>query len=110
MTMTLSSLHRITGVALGFAFYGYTLSYAILPVFGYAVDAATLATTFGALPLVAKLGLKAVAGFPFAFHFWNGFRHLLWDTANFVSKKGVNKTGYPVLALTAISTLALIFI
>lgn len=110
MTMNLSSLHRITGVAMGFAFYGFTLSYALLPIVGIHVDAASLASVFGSLPLVAKLGIKAVAASPFAFHLWNGFRHLLWDSTRFVSKKGVYQTGYPVLALAIATTIGLAFL
>lgn len=103
MTMTLSSLHRLSGVAMAFAFYGFTVSYAVLPAIGYSIDAASLAAAFGSLPIAAKLAVKTVAAAPFAFHLWNGFRHLIWDTANYVSKKGVYKTGYPVIALTAVT-------
>lgn len=109
MTMTLSSLHRISGVAMAFAFYGFTISYAALPLVGYHIDAASLAAVFGSLPLVAKFAVKAVAGAPFAFHIWNGFRHLLWDSAHYVSKKGVYKTGYPVIALSIVTAIGFMF-
>lgn len=108
--MTLSGLHRITGVALGLSFYAYTLSYVFLPILGFPIDAATLAAGFGSLPIVAKIGAKFIAALPFTFHFWNGFRHLLWDTANELTVKGVYRTGYVVIGLSAISTLALAFI
>lgn len=110
ITMTLSGIHRITGVALGFAFYAYALSYVALPILGYHVDSASLAAAFGGLPLAAKLAIKGVAALPFTFHFWNGFRHLIWDTAHELTVKGVYKTGYTVVGLTAISTIALLFI
>lgn len=105
--MVLSGLHRITGVALGGAFYLYALSYVALPAFGYTVDAASIAASFGALPLACKIAVKAIAAAPFSLHFWNGFRHLLWDSARELTVKGVWRTGYAVIGLTTVSTLAL---
>lgn len=57
----------------------------------------------GALLFLAKLGLSV----PFAFHFSNGIRHLLWDLGKFLTLKEVYMTGYGVLASTAV--LGLIF-
>lgn len=108
MTMNLSALHRITGVALAFSFYGFTLSYVLLPLVGIPIDAASLATAFGGLPVAAKLLAKAAAASPFAFHFWNGWRHLIWDTTAFVSKKGVYQTGYTVIGLSLLSIIGLV--
>ncbi|GAV28491.1 hypothetical protein PMKS-001962 [Pichia membranifaciens] len=82
LTAVLSALHRITGVGLAAGFLVVTSSYAV--------------------------GL-AVAGVPFAFHAWNGVRHMIWDSGHEANIKGVYKTGYAVLGLTAISALALLF-
>ncbi|KAK9474739.1 uncharacterized protein V1510DRAFT_447023 [Dipodascopsis tothii] len=94
MTWYLSGLHRITGVALAGGFYAFGLSYLAAPYLGIELTSATLASAFGALPLVAKVGLKTVASIPFTFHAFNGVRHLVWDLAVMVNNKGVIKSGY----------------
>lgn len=86
------------------------MSYVALPVLGMPIDAATLASVFGGLPVAAKIALKSVAALPFTFHAWNGFRHLLWDSARELTVKGVWRTGYAVIGLTAVSSIALAFI
>jgi succinate dehydrogenase (ubiquinone) cytochrome b560 subunit len=105
LTAVLSALHRITGVGLAVGFYGVTVSYAL-----GIVDTASLVSLYSALPAVAQVGLKAIASFPFAFHAWNGIRHLVWDAGKETTMKGVYKTGYAVLGLTAVSALALLFV
>lgn len=104
LTAVLSALHRITGVGLAAGFYAVTCSYG----FGL-VDTASLIDLYSSLPSIAQCTLKALASFPFAFHAWNGVRHLIWDSGHEVNVKGVYKTGYAVLGLTAISALALLF-
>ena len=105
--MILSGLHRITGVALGGAFYLYALSYVALPALGYTVDAASMAAAFGSLPLAFKIAIKTIAAAPYTLHNWKGFRPLLWDSTRELTVKGVWRTGYVVLGLSAVSTLAL---
>lgn len=39
-----------------------------------------MAAAFGSLPVAAKVGIKTIVAFPFAFHSINGIRHLTWDT------------------------------
>lgn len=104
LTAVLSALHRITGVALATGFLLVTSSYAV-----GLVDTASLVSFFAGLPVAVKVGFKALAGVPFAFHSWNGIRHLIWDSGHEANIKGVYKTGYAVLGLTAISALALLF-
>ncbi|KAG0688570.1 cytochrome b subunit of succinate dehydrogenase, Sdh3p [Pichia californica] len=105
LTWVLSGLHRITGVGLAFGFYAVTCSYA----FGL-VDTASLLGAFSALPVAIKVAFKALASFPFAFHAWNGVRHLVWDSGHEANKKGVYTTGYIVLGLSALSFLGLMII
>ncbi|GMM27536.1 protein [Martiniozyma asiatica (nom. inval.)] len=105
LTAVLSAFHRITGVGLAVGFYGVTAAYGL----GF-TDTAGLIGIVSALPAAALFGLKAIASFPFAFHGWNGIRHLIWDAGYFVNVPGVYKTGYTVLGLTVVSALALIFI
>lgn len=47
---------------------------------------------------------KFVLGFPFVYHTLNGIRHLTWDTASFVSNKGVLSTGIP-MCLAVLATM-----
>lgn len=105
LTAVLSALHRITGVGLAVGVYGVTASFGL-----GLVDTASLVEFYSALPVVAKFSLKTLAALPFSFHIWNGIRHLIWDAGYFVNVAGVYKTGYTVLGLTAITSLALLFI
>jgi succinate dehydrogenase/fumarate reductase cytochrome b subunit len=39
-----------------------------------------MAAAFGSLPVAAKVGIKSLIAWPFAYHSINGVRHLVWDT------------------------------
>merc|ERR1711890_181790 len=90
LTWYLSGLHRVTGVAMAGGFYALTVAFAGLPIY-------------------AKIGAKAAAAFPFAFHFANGIRHLIWDFGKELTIKGVYRTGYTVLTISAIAGTYLTF-
>ena len=60
--------------------YVFGAAYLVAPVLGLHMDVATMVAAFGSLPVAAKVGIKAVVAFPFAFHSINGLRHLAWDT------------------------------
>lgn len=92
---------------------------------GWHLDSASMAEAFGSLNEYAKFAIKASLALPFTFHSWNGIRHLIWDTSSELSLKGgmlchkrrkaritflVYRTGYTVLGLTAVSTIALCLI
>lgn len=102
----LSGFHRITGVAVGGAFYVWMLAYAA----GLPVSATAIAGAFGALPLVVKIAAKFILATPFTFHAFNGVRHLIWDMVKLVNNKGVISSGKIVLGLTAISSAILAFL
>lgn len=110
LTWYLSGLHRITGVALAFAFYGGLVSYAGLPMLGLPFTVTDVATYWSSMPYLLKACIKAGITFPFAFHSWNGLRHLVWDTGRELTLKGVYRTGYAVLGLAAISSVGLAFL
>ncbi|KAL7266902.1 hypothetical protein RUND412_010531 [Rhizina undulata] len=110
LTWVMSGLNRITGGIAAAAIYGFFAAYAVSPLFGWHLDSATLAASFGSSPVAAKVGLKALYALPFTYHSWNGVRHLLWDTGRFLDLTGVYRTGYAVLALTAVSTVYLALI
>ncbi|PIS57130.1 succinate dehydrogenase, cytochrome b556 subunit [Candidozyma auris] len=102
LTWYLSGLHRITGVAMSGAFYALTCTYALSAVFGFPFEASTLVSAFAGLPFAVKLGVKAAMAFPFTFHSLNGIRHLVWDFGKELTIPGVYRTGYIVLAATAV--------
>lgn len=103
LTAVLSALHRITGVGLAAGFYAVTVSYA-----AGVVDSASLVELYQSIPSVGQWVLKGLASFPFAFHAWNGVRHLIWDAGCEAKIKGVYRTGYAVLGLSAVCGLALL--
>ncbi|KKZ68901.1 succinate dehydrogenase (ubiquinone) cytochrome b560 subunit [[Emmonsia] crescens] len=110
ITWILSSLNRITGVALSGGFYIFASAYLVAPLLGWHLESSSLAAAFGALPLAAKVGLKFTAALPFTFHSFNGCRHLIWDLGKQFSNKQVIATGWTVVGLTLTSALALAFI
>lgn len=103
-------MNRITGATLATGIYTYFAVYSTASIMGWPLDSASLAAAFGSLPIVAKVGIKALVAFPFTYHSWNGIRHLLWDTGKMLDIKDVYRSGYVVFGLTAISTLYLAFI
>ena len=74
ITMTLSILHRVTGVGLsvGFAVWAAWLFSAMLGAEAYAGVIAMLGTVVGKVLLIGW-------SFAFFFHLSNGIRHLVWD-------------------------------
>ena len=77
-----------------------------------------MAAAFGSLPVAAKFGIKTAIAAPFAFHSINGVRHLVWDTGYRIltvrakltlelKKKQVILTGWTVIGLSTVTTLAL---
>ncbi|KAF8515408.1 succinate dehydrogenase cytochrome b560 subunit [Hysterangium stoloniferum] len=105
-----SIANRITGSALSVLLYGFSLSYLVLPAFGLSFDGAQLVDIVHSLPEWVKLTGKTFLAAPFAFHSWNGVRHLLWDSGKFLTVKGAYITGYAVLGATAVTTVGLVCI
>jgi succinate dehydrogenase / fumarate reductase cytochrome b subunit len=72
---TLSILHRLTGILLGFGFLALAYWFVALASDAHSYRAATHL-------FASPLGLLALLGWTFAFfyHLLNGVRHLLWDT------------------------------
>lgn len=59
-----------------------------------------MAAAFGSLPVAAKVAVKFGVALPFAFHSWNGVRHLVWDMGWEFGNKQVQRTGWAVVGLT----------
>jgi len=102
-----SIANRVTGVGLSVLLYGFSIAYLIAPG---TFDSAHVVEFISGLPEGVKYAGKAILAAPFAFHSFNGLRHLGWDLVKFTSVKGAYVTGYVVLGATAISTVALTLI
>ncbi|KIX98682.1 uncharacterized protein Z520_05983 [Fonsecaea multimorphosa CBS 102226] len=110
ITWYLSALNRITGATLSGAIYVFGAAYLVAPLFGWHLESASLAASFAALPVILKVGLKALVAFPFTFHGLNGIRHLIWDTGAAFTNQQVIWTGWTVVGLSVVSALGLTFL
>jgi len=95
ITMTLSILHRATGVAMSLGLV--VLAYWLLTVSSgsaeYASFTALMSTLVGQLLLIGW-------SFAFFYHFANGVRHLVWDTGHGFEKHQANASAWLVLTLS----------
>lgn len=66
-----------------------------------------MAAAFGAWPVAAKVLTKFAFSVPFTFHSFNGIRHFVWDSGKAFKNATVIKTGWAVMGLTGVSSLAL---
>ncbi len=99
ITMTMSILHRATGVAMSVGFIVLT---------GWLFDAAMGADTYAAMlsyldTMVGKLLLMGWS-FAFFFHLSNGVRHLIWDSGRGFEKTTANASAWFVLLLAIVLT------
>jgi len=99
ITMTMSILHRATGVALSVGF---------IVLVGWLFDAAMGAETYAAMQsyLDTMVGKLALMGWSFAFflHLSNGVRHLVWDSGRGFEKTTANASAWFVLLLAIVLT------
>jgi succinate dehydrogenase / fumarate reductase, cytochrome b subunit len=98
-TMTLSILHRITGIALtvGSALLVYGLVAAASGPSAYASAQSVFACSVVKLALIGWV-------FAFSYHFLNGIRHLVWDTGRGFDLAVARKSGYAVLIAALLVT------
>jgi len=88
-------------------FYLFYMGYAAAPYLGWELTSASIAATVAAWPVAAKVLLKGAVAFPFAFHSFNGLRHLYMDVgAGFMNKQFI-LSGWVVFGLSAVGTLYL---
>lgn len=101
ITMTLSILHRASGVALsiGFVFWAAWLFGAAVGPEAYAVLSAFLTTAVGKVLLVGW-------SLAFFYHLANGIRHLVWDMGRGFEMRQANASAWFVLLATVVLTTA----
>jgi succinate dehydrogenase / fumarate reductase cytochrome b subunit len=100
LTMVLSGLHRIAGLALS---AGSLLLVAWLVAAARGPQAyATATRCFASLPVRLVLVAVLVA---FWYHLFNGLRHMAWDAGLGFGKAATRKSGVTVVALAALASI-----
>lgn len=99
ITMSLSILHRATGVFI--AFGAFAMAFWLLAIAGGEETYVRFQELAGSVP--GKLLLVASLG-GFAYHLLNGIRHLLWDMGWGLEMPRVHLTGWTVVALSLAAT------
>uniref|UniRef100_A0A3B1IQR9 Succinate dehydrogenase cytochrome b560 subunit, mitochondrial n=1 Tax=Astyanax mexicanus TaxID=7994 RepID=A0A3B1IQR9_ASTMX len=106
--MAMSITHRGTGVALSGVFSPgisvFAVAALVLPgSFPHYLDLIHSLSFGPALITLSKFALS----FPVAYHTFNGIRHLVWDAGKGLKIPEVYGSGYTVIALTLLTSLAL---
>ncbi|MDJ0905900.1 MAG: succinate dehydrogenase, cytochrome b556 subunit [Woeseiaceae bacterium] len=100
ITMTLSILHRGTGLALavGFLVLAAWLVSAAAGTVEYEEFTALMSSPFGRLLLIGW-------SFAFFYHLANGIRHLVWDAGHGFEKRQANRSAWLVLSVAIVATI-----
>ncbi|XP_022521276.2 succinate dehydrogenase cytochrome b560 subunit, mitochondrial [Astyanax mexicanus] len=102
--MAMSITHRGTGVALSGGISVFAVAALVLPgSFPHYLDLIHSLSFGPALITLSKFALS----FPVAYHTFNGIRHLVWDAGKGLKIPEVYGSGYTVIALTLLTSLAL---
>jgi succinate dehydrogenase / fumarate reductase, cytochrome b subunit len=104
-TMSLSIMHRITGVAAAFGFLALVWW---LMALASGPDAYARAMSCLGSPL-AKLLLVGFT-FSFVFHFCNGIRHLVWDTGRGLERAQARRSGALVITAALLLTVLIVWL
>ena len=104
-TMSLSILHRITGVAASVGFLLFTWWLMALATGHEAYQRAMDL-------LRSPLGKLLLVGFTFAFvyHFCNGIRHLVWDTGRGLERAQARRSGALVIVAALVITALVVWL
>jgi succinate dehydrogenase / fumarate reductase cytochrome b subunit len=103
-TMSLSIMHRITGIA---AAFGFLVLVWWLMALATGPDAYARAMSCLGSPL-AKLLLVGFT-FSFVFHFCNGIRHLVWDTGRGLERAQARRSGALVITAALLFTVLIVW-
>jgi succinate dehydrogenase cytochrome b subunit len=103
-TMTLSILHRISGIALFGALIG--LVYWLLAL---AAGPGVYARAIGVLGAVPSKLLIAVALLALCYHFCNGLRHLAWDVGWGFERAQARRSAVVVVVVALLAAVACVF-
>jgi len=105
ITMTLSILHRMCGVA---------LSVGLVMLVTWLVAAATGGAFYASVSVLLQSMpgqvLLVAWSFAFFFHLLNGIRHLVWDFGLGFEKSQANASAWLVVVLTVVLTMAYWFL
>ncbi len=104
LTSVLSITHRLTGIVLSLVGAPLLLWWIVATSGGSGSYAAMTACLSG---WTGKLLAIAVT-FSLSFHFFNGIRHLVWDTGRMLDIKEAYASGWLVLAGSLVSTAILL--
>lgn len=104
-TMSLSILHRITGVAAAFGFFAFVWW---LMALATGPDAYARAMSCLSTPL-AKLLLVGFT-FSFVYHFCNGIRHLVWDTGRGLERAQARRSAGVVIVAALLLTALVVWL
>jgi len=102
LTSMLSFLHRITGIVLAGA--GVTVVAGVMSV-AYGPESYALFVDWMSGLLGKVLGIAFL--FSLCFHFFNGIRHLAWDSGWGLDLPRTYATGWMALALSVLTTAAI---
>lgn len=105
-----SALNRITGSVLSGGIYVFATAYLVSPLLGWHLESGAVAEWFGSFGAVTKGVMKFGISWPFTYHFWNGIRHLAWDTGRQLNNKQVQVTGWAVVGLSVVCSAVLAFV
>jgi succinate dehydrogenase / fumarate reductase cytochrome b subunit len=99
ITMALSILHRVTGVAMSVGLVVYAIW--LMAAAGSPGLYGWLNDFFGSL-----IGQLFLIGWSFAFflHLANGVRHLVWDTGRGIDRASANSSGWFIVVATVVVT------
>jgi succinate dehydrogenase / fumarate reductase, cytochrome b subunit len=105
ITMTLSILHRASGVVL--AIGAFAVAWWLVAMAAGGDVHATFARVAGS-PLGWLVGLAMVSAL--VYHFFSGLRHLVWDTGRAMDIPDVYRTGWAVVGATVVVTALVWFV
>ncbi|BFZ25494.1 hypothetical protein BsWGS_28534 [Bradybaena similaris] len=106
LAMMTSLTHRVTGVVMQVVICGTSIILLCLPInFKRCVEFIRELS----LPAPVIYGAKYLFAFPVTYHFLNGLRHLAWDAGYGFGLKTLYKSGYFVMALTAVVSTYFVF-